>query len=104
MLRLSESKKNKTEISNKVKGKKIVVTLDGRTLTLEFDISEEDMITSATSSLGKFLKGMPINIMQVIVNGPNSQIMYSTIIKNIVDFEKWEQNLIGLLRVHRTKY
>jgi hypothetical protein len=53
------SKKSKTEISNKVaeskKAKKVIVTLDGRALSLEFDISDEDMITSATSSLSKFV-------------------------------------------------
>jgi len=46
-------------VSESGKAKKIIVTLDGRALNLEFDISDENLIASVISSLGKFVDSFP---------------------------------------------
>jgi hypothetical protein len=85
------------------KAKRVVVTLEGRALTIELDISDDDLIKAIISSLSVFVKeGCPIKVIQTVIQeGSKSQSMFNTIVQNSLDLDEWVSNLRGLLRSRR---
>jgi hypothetical protein len=85
--------------------KNVVVKVDGRTFTLEVDISEENLITALVSAFGVFIKrGSPVRIVQSS-NQPlsQSQSVLSKVLNSIKDLSEWAEDLKRLLRVHRSR-
>jgi hypothetical protein len=85
--------------------KNVVVKVDGRTFTLEVDISEENLITALVSAFGVFIKrGSPVRIVQSS-NQPlsQSQSVLSKFLNSIKDLSEWAEDLKRLLRVHRSR-
>jgi hypothetical protein len=85
--------------------KNVVVKVDGRTFTLEVDISEENLITALVSAFGVFIKrGSPVRIVQSS-NQPlsQSQSVLSKVLNSIKDLSEWAEDLKRLLRVLRSR-
>jgi hypothetical protein len=85
--------------------KNVVVKVDGRTFTLEVDVSEENLITALVSAFGVFIKrGSPVRIVQSS-NQPlsQSQSVLSKVLNSIKDLSEWAEDLKRLLRVHRSR-
>jgi hypothetical protein len=85
--------------------KNVVVKVDGRTFTLEVDISEENLITALVSAFGVFIKrGSPVRIVQSS-NQPlsQSQSVLSKVLNSIKDLSEWAEDLKRLLRGHRSR-
>jgi hypothetical protein len=85
--------------------KNVVVKVDGRTFTLEVDVSEENLITALVSAFGVFIKrGSPVRIVQSS-NQPlsQSQSVLSKFLNSIKDLSEWAEDLKRLLRVHRSR-
>jgi hypothetical protein len=85
--------------------KNVVVKVDGRTFTLEVDISEENLITALVSAFGVFInRGSPVRVVQTS-NQPlsQSQSVLSKVLNSIKDLSEWAEDLKRLLRVHRSR-
>jgi hypothetical protein len=85
--------------------KNVVVKVDGRTFTLEVDVSEENLITALVSAFGVFIKrGSPVRIVQSS-NQPlsQSQSVLSKVLNSIKDLSEWAEDLKRLLRVLRSR-
>jgi len=75
--------------------KNLVVRVDGRALTVEIDISEDDLISTMISSLESFInEGFAFRITHTSKQPlSRSQSMSSRILKNIPDLEEWGDDL-----------
>jgi len=81
--------------------KNLVVRVDGRALTVEIDISEDDLISTMISSLESFInEGFAFRITHTSKQPlSRSQSMSSRILKSIPDLEEWGDDVKKLLRV-----
>jgi hypothetical protein len=85
--------------------KNVVVKVDGRTFTLEVDITEENLITALISAFGLFIKrGSPVRVVQSSSQPlSKSQSMLSKVLHNLKELGEWAEDLKRLLKVQKSR-
>jgi hypothetical protein len=85
--------------------KNLVIKLDGRALTIEIDISEDDMIRTMISSLALFInEGFPIKVTHTSKQPlSRSQSMSSRVLRNLTELGDWANDVKRLLYIQRTR-
>lgn len=82
--------------------KSVVFRVEGRALTIEVDISEDDLISTMISSLESLIRrGFTFRITHNSKQPlSRSQSMSTRILKSARDLEEWAADVRKLLRVH----
>jgi 3-phosphoglycerate kinase len=85
--------------------KNVVVKVDGRTFTLEVDITEENLITAMISTFGLSIKkGAPVRVVQSSSQPlSKSQSMFSKVLNTVKELGEWAEDLKKLLRVQKSQ-
>lgn len=84
--------------------KNIVVSIDGKALTLEMDVKDEELIDAVVGALTQLVKkGSALKVFQTYGGAlsSTSMTMVTKIIPTIKQMQEWKDDLRRVVRIHQ---